>query len=260
MTTDASVVTCPTCGRKNRVPAAATGRPRCANCHNPLPWLAEADDDSFAERVEQATADGGAPHEARPHRGVMVGRGSRHRERRGGDPADARRLPGRRRAHVGPLPRRGRRRCHRGGLGAPAAMAAAPADAFAGTERSPFLRGVERLDASGSRAWSALMAGWLMSRLALAPPAIRLIEADRTAVLIRARHDGRQATIAADAVDDQEVQITTTVTNRPSRRRRLRLPTRSTAADLEAALTSRPGPDEIWERATAGALRLLEQR
>ena len=54
MTTDASVVTCPTCGRKNRVPAAATGRPRCANCHNPLPWLAEADDDSFAERVDQA--------------------------------------------------------------------------------------------------------------------------------------------------------------------------------------------------------------
>ena len=54
MTTDASVVTCPTCGRKNRVPAAATGRPRCANCHNPLPWLAEADDASFAERVDQA--------------------------------------------------------------------------------------------------------------------------------------------------------------------------------------------------------------
>ena len=54
MTTDASVVTCPTCGRKNRVPAVATGRPRCANCHNPLPWLAEADDASFAERVDQA--------------------------------------------------------------------------------------------------------------------------------------------------------------------------------------------------------------
>jgi thioredoxin 2 len=54
MTMDASVVTCPTCGRKNRVPAAATGRPRCANCHNPLPWLAEADDASFAERVDQA--------------------------------------------------------------------------------------------------------------------------------------------------------------------------------------------------------------
>lgn len=134
------------------------------------------------------------------------------------------------------------------------------ADAFAGTERSPFLHGVERLDASGTRAWSALMAGWLMSRLALAPPAIRLIEADRAAVHIRARHDGRQATIAADAVDDQEVQVTTTVTNRPSRRRRLRLPTRSTAADLEAALTSRPGPDEICERATAGALLLLERR
>jgi thioredoxin 2 len=50
----ASVVVCPSCGRKNRVPAAATGRPRCGHCHSPLPWLAEAGDDTFAERVDQA--------------------------------------------------------------------------------------------------------------------------------------------------------------------------------------------------------------
>lgn len=54
MTADASLLVCPSCGRKNRVPAAATGRPRCGHCHNPLPWLAEARDDSFAETVEQA--------------------------------------------------------------------------------------------------------------------------------------------------------------------------------------------------------------
>jgi thioredoxin 2 len=54
MTADALVVVCPNCGRKNRVPAAANGRPRCGNCHNPLPWVAEADDESFAERVESA--------------------------------------------------------------------------------------------------------------------------------------------------------------------------------------------------------------
>jgi thioredoxin 2 len=28
--------------------------PRCGNCKNPLPWVAEADDDTFAEVVEQA--------------------------------------------------------------------------------------------------------------------------------------------------------------------------------------------------------------
>ena len=54
MSGHASVVVCPSCGRKNRVPAAATGRPRCGHCHSPLPWLAEAGDDTFAERVDQA--------------------------------------------------------------------------------------------------------------------------------------------------------------------------------------------------------------
>src|SRR5213083_1824445 len=45
----ARVVQCPNCGRKNRVPAAASGRPRCGNCHAPLPWVADAGDDDFAE-------------------------------------------------------------------------------------------------------------------------------------------------------------------------------------------------------------------
>ena len=41
------VVACPSCGKKNRVPAAAKGVPRCANCHSPLPWLTDADDADF---------------------------------------------------------------------------------------------------------------------------------------------------------------------------------------------------------------------
>lgn len=48
------VIRCPNCGRKNRVPAAASGRPRCANCHEPLPWIADALDDTFAEIAEKA--------------------------------------------------------------------------------------------------------------------------------------------------------------------------------------------------------------
>jgi thioredoxin 2 len=44
-----NVVQCENCGRKNRVPAAARGTPRCAQCHQPLPWITEADDDSFGE-------------------------------------------------------------------------------------------------------------------------------------------------------------------------------------------------------------------
>ncbi len=49
------IVKCENCGKKNRVPAAAKGIPRCANCHQPLPWIAEADDDTFADVVEEAT-------------------------------------------------------------------------------------------------------------------------------------------------------------------------------------------------------------
>jgi thioredoxin 2 len=47
-------VTCPSCGRTNRIPAAAEGRPRCGNCKAPLPWIADAADDDFAEIAEQA--------------------------------------------------------------------------------------------------------------------------------------------------------------------------------------------------------------
>ncbi|MFG2828266.1 thioredoxin [Streptomyces sp. NPDC048434] len=47
-------VRCEKCGSKNRVPAAAEGRPRCGNCGAPLPWIVDAGDDDFAEVAEQA--------------------------------------------------------------------------------------------------------------------------------------------------------------------------------------------------------------
>lgn len=50
-----TVVVCEVCGRKNRVPAAAKGVPRCGNCHSPLPWIVDTSDESFAEVVEQST-------------------------------------------------------------------------------------------------------------------------------------------------------------------------------------------------------------
>jgi thioredoxin 2 len=48
------IVVCDVCGKKNRVPAAASGVPRCGNCKSPLPWIADADDATFKEVVEQA--------------------------------------------------------------------------------------------------------------------------------------------------------------------------------------------------------------
>ena len=51
----AELVKCEHCGRTNRVPAAASGTPRCGNCHQPLPWIADAGDGTFAEIAEDAT-------------------------------------------------------------------------------------------------------------------------------------------------------------------------------------------------------------
>jgi thioredoxin 2 len=51
---DSKIVTCPHCGRKNRIPAAAEGVPRCGNCHQPLPWVVDAGDDDFTEVAERA--------------------------------------------------------------------------------------------------------------------------------------------------------------------------------------------------------------
>jgi thioredoxin 2 len=48
------LVRCPSCGKRNRVPAAATGKPRCGSCHEAVPWVADADDASFAAVAEQS--------------------------------------------------------------------------------------------------------------------------------------------------------------------------------------------------------------
>ena len=51
----AQIVACPSCGKKNRVPAAAGGTPVCASCKAPLPWLSVADDQTFAAVVTDST-------------------------------------------------------------------------------------------------------------------------------------------------------------------------------------------------------------
>ncbi|MET0703216.1 MAG: thioredoxin [Mycobacterium sp.] len=52
---ESDIKTCPHCGKRNRVPAAATGKPRCANCHQWLPWIAAAGDGDFAEVAEKSS-------------------------------------------------------------------------------------------------------------------------------------------------------------------------------------------------------------
>jgi len=48
------IMACPNCGKKNRVPAAASGTPQCASCHHPLPWMADATDGDFGDIAERS--------------------------------------------------------------------------------------------------------------------------------------------------------------------------------------------------------------
>ena len=51
----AELIRCVNCDSRNRVPAVASGTPRCGNCREPLPWIVTAGDDTFAEVAERAS-------------------------------------------------------------------------------------------------------------------------------------------------------------------------------------------------------------
>jgi thioredoxin 2 len=45
---------CPQCATRNRIPAAASGTPRCGSCRAKLPWLVSATDADFTEIAERS--------------------------------------------------------------------------------------------------------------------------------------------------------------------------------------------------------------
>jgi thioredoxin 2 len=47
MADPSTIITCPKCATKNRVRATAAGLPRCSVCHTLLPWIVEADAQTF---------------------------------------------------------------------------------------------------------------------------------------------------------------------------------------------------------------------
>lgn len=49
--TDASIIRCAHCGKRNRVRPTPRGTPRCAACHEPLPWLVEAGAADFDDEL-----------------------------------------------------------------------------------------------------------------------------------------------------------------------------------------------------------------
>lgn len=46
------ITPCPQCAAKNRVPAVSSGRPQCASCKAPLPWIADVTDADLAGALD----------------------------------------------------------------------------------------------------------------------------------------------------------------------------------------------------------------
>jgi thioredoxin 2 len=49
-----TLMACPSCGKTNRVPSQAGGRPRCGQCKDVLPWIVAAGDADFSPVAEQS--------------------------------------------------------------------------------------------------------------------------------------------------------------------------------------------------------------
>lgn len=49
------VAACPSCGKRNRVPRATSGTPRCGSCAAALPWTVDATEGDFTAVAEAAT-------------------------------------------------------------------------------------------------------------------------------------------------------------------------------------------------------------
>ena len=45
------IISCPSCGARNRVGPIASGTPRCPRCKHALPWIVDADAGTFAEET-----------------------------------------------------------------------------------------------------------------------------------------------------------------------------------------------------------------
>ena len=51
-----SILTCASCGKKNKIRPSARGAPHCGSCGKPLPWLVDATDQTFDVEADAAPA------------------------------------------------------------------------------------------------------------------------------------------------------------------------------------------------------------
>ena len=51
-----SVLTCPSCGKQNRIRPSARGVPHCGSCSTTLPWVVNATDETFELEADASVA------------------------------------------------------------------------------------------------------------------------------------------------------------------------------------------------------------
>ena len=52
--TASTIIRCPRCQKQNRVRPVSEGIPRCANCHNPLPWIVSTGQAGFDAEINSS--------------------------------------------------------------------------------------------------------------------------------------------------------------------------------------------------------------
>src|SRR5687767_10809490 len=51
-----SILTCSSCGKRNKIRPSAKGAPHCGNCGKPLPWVVNASDATFEVEARASPA------------------------------------------------------------------------------------------------------------------------------------------------------------------------------------------------------------
>jgi hypothetical protein len=127
---------------------------------------------------------------------------------------------------------------------------------FEGAVFRPFLRGVRRVRVAGDVGPRLLLAGWLMSRLALPRLAVEMIPANSISVTVLAEHGGRRGRFAAEGSDDGlTVHASVQIEGGPRHARILHLPEPPGDRMLGQALMGREA-DLVYTEALMAAITL----
>lgn len=130
---------------------------------------------------------------------------------------------------------------------------------FEGTAFRPFARGVRRATVAGKPAPRRLLAGWLASRLDLAPASIEIVDAPHVTIELDARGPGGRPGrfVVSRPSDERLIEALVAIEDGPSHRRTLRMRDRSDARVLGEAL-ARAGRDHVYEGALAAARHVAD--